>query len=197
MSWGPRTWSFLTAAVIFVVDFVTKRIVLAQKDVFMDGIPLIDGLLRFTYVRNAGAAFGMFQGARWPFVIVSSLAVVLLTWLLLREHTTGLKRAAYTLILSGAAGNLVDRIFYDGLVVDFIEMGWQGRTFPVYNVADMGVSIGATLLVIALLREKDPPEEEEVEGTEIPSVVPPSAEVLESGAERGEGADDPERDERP
>lgn len=156
MMLGPRAWSFVAAAAIFVVDFVTKRIVLARQAEFEAGIPLIEGLLRFTYVRNAGAAFGMFPGARWPFVAVSTFAVVLLTWLLLRGHAHGLKRAAYSMILAGAAGNLVDRIFYDGLVVDFIEMGWRGHTFPVYNVADMGVSIGAALLVIALLREKDP-----------------------------------------
>lgn len=157
MGIGMRTWSFVVAFGIFALDFVTKRIVLANVGEFMAGIPLIDGLLRFTYVRNAGAAFGMFQGARWPFVIVSVLAVILLTWLLLRASTRGIKRVAYTMILAGAAGNLVDRIFYDGLVVDFIEMGWRGKTFPVYNVADMGVSIGAALLVIALLREKDAP----------------------------------------
>lgn len=160
MRMGARAWSFVVALGIFVLDFVTKRIVLANVGDFIAGIPLIEGLLRFTYVRNAGAAFGMFQGARWPFVAVSTLAVVLLTWLLLRDHTRGLKRAAYSMILAGAAGNLVDRIFYDGLVVDFIEMGWRGRTFPVYNVADMGVSIGAALLVLALLREKDPPSPE-------------------------------------
>jgi signal peptidase II len=158
MQWGTRTWSFVAALAIFAVDFVTKRIVLAQQAEFEAGIPLIEGLLRFTYVRNAGAAFGMFPGARWPFVAVSTFAVVLLTWLLLRSQTQGLKRAAYTMILAGAAGNLVDRIFYDGLVVDFIEMGWRGHTFPVYNVADMGVSIGAALLVLALLREKEPRE---------------------------------------
>ena len=157
MGIGMRTWSFVVAFGIFALDFVTKRIVLANVGEFMAGIPLIDGLLRFTYVRNAGAAFGMFQGARWPFVIVSVLAVILLTWLLLRASTRGIKRVAYTMILAGAAGNLVDRIFYDGLVVDFIEMGWRGKTFPVYNVADMGVSIGAALLVIALLRETDAP----------------------------------------
>lgn len=155
-----RLWSFVTVAAIFVVDFVTKRMVLANAEMLRsEGITLIEGILRFTYVRNPGAAFGMLPGQRWIFVAVSALAVVGLAWLLLRPTTVGLKRWAYTLILSGAAGNLVDRIFYDGLVVDFVEMGLQGRTFPVYNVADMGVSIGAALLILSLLREKDEPEQ--------------------------------------
>ena len=156
MRLSGRVWSFVTVAAIFVADFVTKRVVLAHADKLRtEGVTVIEGLLRWTYVRNPGAAFGMLPGQRWIFVTVSSLAVVGLTWLLLRRTTTGLKRAAYTLILAGAAGNLVDRIFYGGYVVDFVEMGWRGSTFPVYNIADMGVSIGAALLVLALLRERE------------------------------------------
>ena len=170
MDKGARLWSFATVAVIFVVDFVTKRMVLANAEFLRnEGYPLIDGLLRFTYVRNPGAAFGMLPGQRWIFVVVSTAAVVGLTWLLLRSSTVGLKRWSYTLILSGAAGNLVDRIFYGGYVVDFVEMGWRGSTFPVYNVADMGVSFGAALLILSLLRERDEPraaEPEDVVATE-------------------------------
>ncbi|HKI83982.1 MAG TPA: signal peptidase II, partial [Candidatus Krumholzibacteria bacterium] len=56
-------------------------------------------------------------------------------------------------------GNLVDRLFYGGRVVDFIEMSWRGHVFPVYNFADMGVSIGAVILILALLmdKEEEPP----------------------------------------
>lgn len=156
MRLSARTWSFVAVAAIFVVDFVTKRMVLAHAEFLRsEGVTLIEGLLRFTYVRNPGAAFGMLPGQRWIFVAVSSIAVIGLTYLLLRRSTTGLKRVAYTMILSGAAGNLVDRIFYGGYVVDFVEMGFRGNTFPVYNVADMGVSIGAAVLILALLREGD------------------------------------------
>lgn len=152
---SPRSTSWLVVASIFVVDFVTKRIVLARQDQFLAGIDLIDGLLRFTYVRNAGAAFGMMQGARWILTVVSIAAVIGLSWVISRRQTTGLKRIASTMILAGAAGNLVDRLFYGGLVVDFIEMGYGGRSFPVYNVADMGVSLGAVVLVLSLLLERD------------------------------------------
>ena len=160
MRGSARLWSFVTVATIFVVDFVTKRIVLAHEDFLrFEGLTLIEGYLRFTFVLNPGAAFGMLPGQRWLFVTVSALAVIGLSWLLAKRSTQGLKRWAYTLILSGAAGNLVDRIFYGGYVVDFVEMGWRGNTFPVYNVADMGVSIGAALLILALLRERDPEDD--------------------------------------
>lgn len=165
---SPVGVSWLVVATIFVVDFVTKRIVLANQDQLLQGIDLIDGLLRFTYVRNAGAAFGMLQGARWILTAVSIVAVVGLSWVISRRSTHGLKRIASTMILAGAAGNLVDRLFYGGLVVDFIEMGWRGKTFPVYNVADMGVSLGAVVLVLSLLVERD--------STPEPAVVAPTDE---------------------
>lgn len=174
---SPVSISWIVVAVIFVLDFVTKRIVLANQAEFLAGIDLIDGLLRFTYVRNAGAAFGMLQGARWILTAVSIVAVVGLSWVISRPRTHGLKRIASTMILAGAAGNLVDRLFYGGLVVDFIEMGYAGRTFPVYNVADMGVSLGAVVLVLSLLleREEAAPEDPvagEVAGPELPPPVP-------------------------
>ena len=148
---SPRTISWLVVLAIFVLDFATKRWVLASQAQLLEGIDLIDGILRFTYVRNSGAAFGMMQGARWILTGVSIAAVVGLSWLISRESTHGLKRIAATMILAGAAGNLVDRIAYEGLVVDFIEMGYGDWTFPVYNVADIGVSIGAVVLVLSLL----------------------------------------------
>jgi signal peptidase II len=163
--------SYSIAWGVFLLDFVTKRIVLANQDSFREGIPLIDGLLRFTYVRNAGAAFGILQGGRWPFVIVSVLAVVGLSWILRRaDARSALRSTAYALILGGAAGNLIDRLFYGGKVVDFVEMGWRGHIFPVYNVADMGVSIGATLLVLALMREGE--SHRSAGGEESPAAPP-------------------------
>jgi signal peptidase II len=99
---------------------------------------------------------------------VSILAVVGLSILISRRATHGLKRIASTMILAGAAGNLVDRLFYDGLVVDFIEMGLNGKTFPVYNVADIGVSIGAVVLVLSLLLERDEHREPEAADEALP-----------------------------
>jgi signal peptidase II len=150
MSLATRIRAFGLAWAVLVLDFATKRIVLANKQDFAAGIPLIDGYLQFTYVRNAGAAFGMFQGGRWPFIVVSAVTVVLLTYVLVRGRTHGLRAYAYAMILAGAAGNLIDRIFYDGLVVDFILMSYRDSSFPVYNVADMGVTFGAVLLVLSM-----------------------------------------------
>jgi signal peptidase II len=154
---SPRTLSWIAVVTIFVVDFVTKRWVLASQSRLLEGIDVIDGIIGFTYVRNPGAAFGMLPNARWILTVVSILAVVGLSWLVSRRSTHGLKRLASTLILAGAAGNLVDRLFYEGLVVDFLE--FRFFEFPVFNVADMGVSIGAVVLVLSLLLEREPEPE--------------------------------------
>ena len=153
------TSSYGLAAGLLVLDFLAKRFVLAHQETFRAGIPLIDGILRFTYVRNAGAAFGILQGGRWPFVVVSIAAILALSFVLWKGSRSRLRGTSYGLILGGAAGNLVDRLFYGGRVVDFIEMSWRGHVFPVYNFADMGVSIGAVILILALLmdKEEEPP----------------------------------------
>jgi signal peptidase II len=150
---SPRTISWLVVAAVFVLDFVTKRWVLASQSLLMEGVEVIEGIIRFTYVRNPGAAFGMLPNARWILTLVSILAVVGLSYLISRRSTQGLKRIASTMILAGAAGNLVDRLFYDGLVVDFVEFTFF--EFPVFNVADMGVSVGAIVLVLSLLFERE------------------------------------------
>lgn len=168
-----RRLALFITVLLLAVDFATKRWVLAEVDSFRQGIPLIDGLLRFTYVRNPGAAFGILEGARWPFVVVSVLAVVGLSYLLLRHQLTARRSIAYAMILAGAAGNLVDRLFYHGLVVDFIEMGWRGHLFPVYNVADMGVSIGAGLLILDMLLER--PESAPADVAQTDTAVEPES----------------------
>jgi signal peptidase II len=140
---------------LLVLDFLAKRFVLAHQEAFRAGIPLIDGILRFTYVRNAGAAFGILQGGRWPFVVVSFAAILALIFVLSKGSRSRMRGTSYALILGGAAGNLIDRLFYGGRVVDFIEMSWRGHVFPVYNFADMGVSIGAAILILALLLDRE------------------------------------------
>jgi signal peptidase II len=165
MTRASRSYGYLLAAAGLCIDFASKRYVLAHRTEFLDGIPLIDGILSFTYVRNAGAAFGMFQGGRWPFIAVSCVAAIALAVALWRAKGQSPRRGAYALILAGAVGNLIDRLFYGGSVVDFILMSWKGHNFPVYNVADMGVSIGAALLIWTMLREpRELNETDELDG---------------------------------
>ncbi len=146
----PWVWTPL----VLVLDFLTKRWVLANEELLAGKIRILGDLLRFIYVRNPGSAMGLFPVGRWVLVGVSVAATVFLVWLYrTTDPALKLRRAAMAAILGGALGNLVDRIFYDGLVVDFIDVGLGTHRFYTFNVADMGVSIGGALLFLCLLLE--------------------------------------------
>jgi len=143
---------WLWAPLVFVVDFVTKRLVLANQDVLRAKVRVIGDLARFVYVRNPGSAMGLFPVGRWVLVGVSLAATVFIVWL---YRTTparlGVRRAAMAAILGGAVGNLVDRVLYGGLVVDFIDLGVGTHRFYTFNVADIAVSVGGAVLFLCLL----------------------------------------------
>ncbi len=145
---------WLWAPLVLLVDFVTKRLVLAHADRLLDHVDVIGTLARFTYVRNPGAAMGIAFGGRTLLITISMIAALAL--ILLYRHTPSrlaIRRCAIAAILGGALGNLVDRIFYDGLVVDFIDLGIGAHRFYTFNVADMGVTLGGVVLFLSLWRE--------------------------------------------
>ncbi|HPF71811.1 MAG TPA: signal peptidase II, partial [Candidatus Krumholzibacteria bacterium] len=143
---------WLWAPLVLVVDFLSKRLVLENVDALRGRIRVIGDFARFIYVRNPGSAMGLFPVGRWALVGVSLGATVFIAWL---YRTTPpelrVRRAALAAILGGAVGNLVDRIFYGGLVVDFIDLGIGTHRFYTFNVADIGVSVGGAVLFLCLL----------------------------------------------
>ena len=156
-----RKWKILGGwvAAIVVVDQITKAIVDRTMPLH-HSIPIVDGLFNFTYVRNTGAAFGIFAGShevfRRPFLIgVSIVAIGFILVMLkrLREDATGLA-TALAFILGGAIGNLIDRIVY-GEVIDFLDAYWSNYHWPAFNVADSFITIGVTITLFYLIRAKD------------------------------------------
>ena len=141
----------LVALVVLVLDQVTKAWAVATLD--DRDIDLI-GSLRFHLERNSGGAFSLNQG-RGGIVAVGALAVVLVVLWIGRTVQTKPGALAVGLVIGGAVGNLVDRAvregsgFLGGRVIDFIDLQW----WPVFNVADMAVSIGGILLVLVSTRE--------------------------------------------
>ena len=149
---------------LFVVDYFTKHIAFD----FLSGKPegfvqenYIPGLIDLTLVGSKGAAWGSCSGKRWALVIISSIASVMLTINLLFRFTAYNKvlRIGVTLMLPGAAGNLVDRIgflaqkgIYKDGVVDFLKFHFW-KSFPVCNIADYCLSVGVVLLLIGFVRE--------------------------------------------
>ncbi|GAA5525067.1 lipoprotein signal peptidase [Microbulbifer aestuariivivens] len=149
----PWRWYWLALGVI-VVDIATK---VWAVDRFMYGpeLQIIPGLLQFTYAENYGAAFSFLADAggwqRWFFGAVAlGFSAMVIVWLWRLPAAKRWEPLALALILGGAIGNLWDRILL-GYVRDFISVYYGSWHFPVFNVADMAISIGATMLVIELL----------------------------------------------
>jgi len=155
-----RKWKIVGVwvAAIVICDQITKAIVDRTMSLY-DSMPIIDGLFNLTYVRNTGAAFGIFAGShevfRRPFLIgVSIVAIGFILVMLrrLREDATGLA-VALAFILGGAIGNLIDRIVY-GEVIDFLDVYWSTYHWPAFNIADSFITIGVTITLFYLVRAK-------------------------------------------
>ncbi|MEO8485616.1 MAG: signal peptidase II [Betaproteobacteria bacterium] len=146
-------WLALAAALV-VADQATKAAVLATirpgDEVVL--LPFLSLILTF----NTGAAFSFLAGAagwqRWFFAAVALGAAVFITWLL-RRGGSRVYLAGLALILAGAIGNLIDRLWL-GHVVDFVLVHWRGWFFPAFNVADSAITIGAGLLILDSFRQR-------------------------------------------
>ncbi|MFE1169023.1 signal peptidase II [Nocardiopsis sp. NPDC058789] len=144
----PRRYVLLlvVALTAIVVDFLTKEWVLAA---FSPGerLDVVGEFVQFTLVYNTGAAFSLGTGYTWVFTAIATVVVLAIAWIGWRVRSLWWG-ATLGLMMGGAAGNLVDRYFRGetpgtGAVVDFISVG----TFPVFNVADSCVVVGACLVV--------------------------------------------------
>lgn len=142
------------AALAYVLDRVTKA---WAESTLADRPPIevISGILHLTYTTNSGGAFGLGQSAWWLFagatVVVAGLIVVVSTRL-----THALTAVALGFVLGGALGNLTDRALggarLSGHVIDFIDV----RIWPVFNVADSAIVVGAILLAISSFLQEEP-----------------------------------------
>lgn len=141
--------SVITAIALIALDQITKAKAAAYLAVNGD-IKLWEGVLHLTYVENRGAAFGMMQGGKWFFLAVTGIAVIGMIWFLVRERKSMhfLMQFAICVLLSGAVGNLIDRVAL-GYVRDMIYVA--AINFPVFNVADIAVCVGCGLLVLDIL----------------------------------------------
>lgn len=144
----------ITSALVILVDQITKALI-KEFLTLREPVRIIGDFLRFTYVENPGIAFGIRIGARSVFTLLSvATIVVIFIYLFRAKKDRASVRFTLALILGGAVGNLIDRILY-GRVVDFIDIGVKNLRWPVFNVADMAVTIGMIILLTLILFEKE------------------------------------------
>ena len=116
-----------------------------------DSFVLIDGVLQLTYHENRGAAFGILSDARWVFLSISTVAILaILFYIFYKKDMPTLWLVSLSMIASGGIGNMIDRIAL-GYVVDFIDFCLIN--FAIFNVADSFVTVGAFLMILALVYE--------------------------------------------
>ena len=136
--------------IVWLIDIITK---ISAVKVLMPirSVDIIKSILSFTYVENRGIAFGMFAGKRVLFIIISVIVLAAVVFVVVKtpKQSRGkFLKLGSALVISGAVGNLTDRII-KGFVVDFIEVKFMD--FPVFNIADIAVCVGAAMLIIHFL----------------------------------------------
>ena len=142
--------SVLAAAVLVGVDQLIKRwatAVLLPKT----AMTLIPGVLELRYFLNDGMAFSMLAGKQKLLIAVTSLMLLGVLWMLFARKLTPLERVAWTLVLGGGIGNLIDRVL-NGEVVDYINLLFM--RFAVFNFADICVCVGVALWVLEIFLEE-------------------------------------------
>ena len=149
----------LLMAAIVLLDQVTKALIV--RSLPLHGyVPLVDGLLSLSHVRNRGAAFGILSDWDLPYqtLLLSALslgALLAIAFYFVRLPAAArLPRLALAFVLGGAVGNLLDRLRL-GYVVDFVHVYWRNHQWPDFNVADSAITVGAILLVFSTLTAPD------------------------------------------
>lgn len=141
---------FIIIAAILFLDQLSKLIV-TKNLLLHQSVPVINGVFYLTRVHNRGAAFGILKNQLLFLIITSLVAIGLICYNLKAGHDKrAVSNLALGLILAGAAGNLIDRILF-GYVIDFLDF----RIWPVFNIADSSITIGACILGWLLIQKKN------------------------------------------
>lgn len=142
-----RNYYFWLAAIVNItVDILTKRAIVEMLKIEQTSIAIIPNVFHFTYIRNHGAAFSILEGnplLRWLSLIVS---LILITIAIVKTFSNVWEQLGFGLILAGAVGNGIDRLFFDGSVVDFIDL--RIIKFAIFNWADVSINLGIICLLI-------------------------------------------------
>lgn len=144
--------------VIIIIDQITKLLIKNYMQL-SESISILGNVLRLTYIKNPGMAFGILIGGKLFYTVFASLAcVVILIYLFRLKPENFWARFALASILGGAIGNLIDRLMYSE-VVDFIDI--RIIRWPVFNFADIAITIGMVILIAVVVFEKNNEESEE------------------------------------
>ena len=135
------------ALIIAALDQLSKAITVHYLR-FNETVDIIPGVLSFTRVKNTGIAFSMLSNSGWILTVIIIILILVVIFAMLRMKLTTFERICLSLVLGGAVGNLLDRIFY-GYVLDMIEVKFV--KFAVFNFADCCITVGCIMFAVAYL----------------------------------------------
>ncbi|HLT54778.1 MAG TPA: signal peptidase II [Bacillota bacterium] len=146
-------WYYIIATIIVLLDQWTKWLIIRRMEIG-ESIPVIDGFFHITSHRNQGAAWGILQGQMLFFYIVTTVVIVAIVYYL-QKYGKNDKWVGISLgiILGGAIGNFIDRLFRQE-VVDFLDFYIFNYNFPIFNVADSALTVGVILFIIATILDE-------------------------------------------
>jgi signal peptidase II len=150
---------FILAGILAALDQLTKYL-LINAIPLNTGIPVVAGFFNLVHVHNTGGAFSIFAGPGHPWRqhVLIGLTMVVVAAIAYAYGKVAKKdnwtRIAYVCITGGAIGNLADRIFRSGEVIDFLDVYVGNWHWPAFNVADAAISTGAVMLLVSLIRKR-------------------------------------------
>lgn len=144
---------YLISIFIILMDQITKWLIVKNMDPG-DSFKVIDNLFYITSHRNKGAAWGILEGQMWLFYIITVLVAAAIIYYM-EKHAKGkpLFQISLAIILGGAIGNFIDRLFRKE-VVDFLDTYIFTYDFPIFNIADAALTIGVILMFIQMIKEE-------------------------------------------
>ncbi|WP_217585671.1 signal peptidase II [Lentibacillus saliphilus] len=141
-------WYYLLAIIMVGFDQLTKWIIVKEMELY-EQITVIDQFFFITSHRNKGAAWGILEGQMWFFYIITAIVIVAIVYYMQKYgRDSKLLSVALSLILGGAIGNFIDRLFRKE-VVDFLDFIIFNYDYPIFNVADSSLVVGVILVIIA------------------------------------------------
>lgn len=144
---------YFITCIVLLIDQIVKIIVNNCMTLY-DEIKLIPNFFSIYYVKNTGAAFSILEN-NTPFLVLMTVIFIIIIHRYLKneKNLTKLFSISFGLILGGMFGNLIDRIIHSG-VIDYLSFEFFGYGFPVFNIADIGITVGVFLMLIEMLIEK-------------------------------------------
>lgn len=149
----PNYKIYLLSILVIIIDQITKLIIMNNMKIGEE-IVVIKKFFSILYVTNTGAAFSILENSTTLIIIISLFCLALIVSLLKKEKDiTPIKVISFGILIGGMISNLIDRVFYKN-VVDFLSFNIINYRFPVFNIADIGITVGVFLYLLVNLKEE-------------------------------------------